>query len=168
MRTALSDALATDEADDSYDLSWMKDLPADDLRAIPVLRELLTREKDPIDRHFVYAQLEAILYRSRNAFASALDEYDKACRDHDAEMDSVRAAFMAKWGCVPVLEMYRQMAIRQQKAHDYQQALWWAERGLAVYGSDAARPEAVDDLRHRAADYRAKLAATGTAVRREP
>ena len=34
MRTGLSNAVATDEADDSYDLSWMGDLPADDLRAI--------------------------------------------------------------------------------------------------------------------------------------
>ena len=27
MWTGLSDAVATDEADDSYDLSWMGDLP---------------------------------------------------------------------------------------------------------------------------------------------
>jgi hypothetical protein len=49
------------------------------------------------------------------------------------------------------------MAIRQQKAHDYSQALWWAERGLAIYGSDCARPETVEDLRSRAAKYRDKL-----------
>ena len=35
---------------------------------------------------------------------------------------------MAYWGKVPVLDMYRQMAIRQQKQHDYGQAL----RGLGV------------------------------------
>ena len=35
MRTGMSDALATDEADETYDLAWMRDLPADDIRAIP-------------------------------------------------------------------------------------------------------------------------------------
>ena len=74
-----------------------------------------------------------------DVFASALDEYDQACQHHDAEMDSIRVAFMAKWGQVPVLELYRQMAIRQQKAKDFEQALWWAERGLAIYGTDCAR-----------------------------
>jgi hypothetical protein len=39
------------------------------------------------------------------------------------------------------------MAIRQQRAHDYSQALWWPERGLAIYGNDCPRPEAVDNLR---------------------
>jgi hypothetical protein len=58
---------------------------------------------------------------------------------------------------VPVLETYRQMAIRQQKAHDFRQALWWAERGLALYGDNCARPEAVDDLRQRASQYKTKL-----------
>lgn len=58
---------------------------------------------------------------------------------------------------LPMLDLYRQMAIRQQKLHDYAQALWWAERGLAVYANDAARPEAVSDLRHRAARYQEKL-----------
>jgi hypothetical protein len=90
-------------------------------------------------------------------FASALDEYDQACRQHDAEMDGIRAAFVAKWGQVPVLETYRQMAIRQQKAKNFEQALWWAERGITLYGADCARPEAVEDLQKRAAAYRAKL-----------
>jgi hypothetical protein len=157
MRTGLSDALATDEADDSYDLSWMSDLPVDDLRAIKMLRQLLEREGDAIDRHFMYVHLQTLLYRSRDVFASALDEYDQACQQHDAEMDSIRANFMAKWGQVPVLETYRQMAIRQQKAKNFAQALWWAERGIAIYGIDCARAEAVEDLQRRAASYRARL-----------
>jgi hypothetical protein len=157
MWSGLSDALATDEADDAYDLSWMNDLPADDLRAIKMLRQLLERESDTIDRHFMHVHLEALLYRCRDVFASALDEYDQACRHHDAEMDGIRAAFVAKWGQVPVLETYKQMAIRQQKAKNFEQALWWAERGLAVYGADCARPEAVGDLQKRADAYRAKL-----------
>lgn len=159
IRTGLSDAAATDDADDSYDLSWMRELPADDIRAIPVLRRLLADEKDLLSRHFLYARLEAVLYRSRDAFASALDEYDHACRQHDAEMDGMREAFLTKWGKVPLLETYRQMAIREQKAKHYQQALWWAERGIAIYGDDCARPEALEDLRQRAAVYRAKVAA---------
>jgi hypothetical protein len=157
MRTALSDALATDADDDSYDLAWMNDMPDDDIRAIPWLRELLTREQSVLARHFMYAQLEAILYRSRNAFRSALGEYDEVCRNHDAEMDGIRQACVDKWGAVPVLETYRQMAIRQQKAHDFRQALWWTQRGLALYGDNCVRPEAVDDLRQRASQYKAKL-----------
>ena len=157
MRTGLTDALATDQADDAYDLSWMSDLPADDLRAIKALRQLLDREADAIDRHYMHAHLQALLYRSRDVFASALDEYDQACHQHDAEMDGIRAAFMAKWGRVPVLETYKQMAIRQQKAKNFDQALWWAERGLTIYGTDCARAEAVADLQKRAASFRAKL-----------
>jgi hypothetical protein len=157
MWSGLSDALATDAADDSYDLSWMNDLPADDLRAIRMLRQLLEREADVIDRHFIHAHLEALLYSSRDTFASALDEYDQACQQHDAEMDGIRPAFLAKWGQLPVLETYKQMAIRQQKARNFERALWWAERGIAVYGADCARPEAVDDLQKRAESYRAKL-----------
>ena len=79
-------------------------------------------------------------------------------------MDDIRQAFMTEWGEVPLLETYRQMAIRQQKAGDFEQALWWAERGIAVYGDDAARPEAVEDLQHRAAAYRAKLAPASQAA----
>lgn len=157
IRTGLWDAIATDDADDSYDLSWMASLPADDIRAITMLRQLLARYEDPLNRHFMYAYLEALLYRSREAFASALDEYDQTCHHHDVEMDGIRQAFMAKWGRVPVLETYRQMAIRQQKAKDFEQALWWADRGLALYGENPARPEAVEDLRQRSAIYRAKL-----------
>jgi hypothetical protein len=70
--SGLTDALATDEVDDSYDLSWMTDLPVDDLRAIKMLRRLLEREADAIDRHFMHAHLQTLLYRSRDVFASAL------------------------------------------------------------------------------------------------
>jgi hypothetical protein len=157
MWSGLSDAVATDETDDTYDLSWMNDLPADDLRAVKMLRQLLERESDILDRHFMYTHLEALLYQSRDVFSSALEEYDQTCRHHDAEMDGIRAAFAAKWGEVPVLETYRQMAIRQQKAKNYEQALWWAERGLVLYAGDCARTEAVQDLQQRAASYRAKL-----------
>jgi DNA-directed RNA polymerase subunit RPC12/RpoP len=72
-------------------------------------------------------------------------------------MDGIRAAFMGKWGQVPVLETYKQMAIRQQKAKNFEQALWWAERGIAIYGTDCARPEAVEDLQQRADYFKGRL-----------
>ena len=46
-----------------------------------------------------------------------------------------------------------QMAVRRQKVRDWQQAIWWAERGLALHGDRAARPESVDDLRNRLVAY---------------
>ena len=45
-----------------------------------MLRKLLAAEADVLDRHFMYAHLESALYRCRDAFTSALDEYDEACR----------------------------------------------------------------------------------------
>jgi hypothetical protein len=152
----LGDALACSK-DSPYNLVWMHGLPDDDIRGIKVLRDALTTESNVIGRHFIYAELEAALYRSREAFGSALNDYDEVCAQHDGEMDTIRSACMRYWGKVPVLDTYRQMAIRQQKRHDYGQALWWAERGLALYGNDAARPEAVDDLHKRAVGYRAKV-----------
>jgi hypothetical protein len=53
--------------------------------------------------------------------------------------------------------MYKQASIRHQKRHDWQSALMWAERGLALYGTEAARPEDVDDLKKRATMLRSKL-----------
>lgn len=72
-------------------------------------------------------------------------------------MDSIRSACVAYWGKVPMLDTYRQMASRRQKQHDYSQALWWAERTVALYGDCAARPEAVEDMRKRAVSYRTKM-----------
>lgn len=157
MRTGLSEELAYSNSGWSDELARLSGLPKIDVGALPALRQLLSHETDPIKRHFIYSQLEARLYRCRDVFASALDEFDQTCREHDAEMDGVREAFLKEWGCVPLLELYRQMAIRMQKAHDYRQALWWAERGIALYGSEPATSEGIDDLRHRAADYMSKL-----------
>lgn len=159
MRTGLTEALLTDQEDNSYDLSWLQRLPSDPISAISRLRQLLQHDPDPIDRHFMYCELEERLYRSRDAFSSALAEYDETCVRHDAEMDDIRDALLAKFGKVPLLETYRQMAIRQQKAKKWPDAIWWAERGLALYTQSAARPEAVDDLERRVAAYRAKLSA---------
>jgi hypothetical protein len=168
MRTGLTEALLTDAEDDSYDLSGLHGLPSDMLPAIRELRRLLEHDPDPIDRHFMFCELEDRLYRSRDVFSSALAEYDDTCRQHDAEMEVIREAFLAKFGKIPVLEIYRQMAIRQQKIKDWQQAIWWVERGLTLYGEHAARPESVDDLRKRLGAYRAKTSAPTKPSRKAP
>ena len=159
LRTGWTEAVATDLADDSYDLSWYDGLSGRSTSAdVVLLRRLLNHERDPIDRHFMLAELGKCLYRARDAFASALDEFDEVCAQHDAEIDVIRCALVDKFGVVPVIEMYRQAAIRCQKAHDWSRMRFWAQRGLAVYGAEAARPEAVDDLRKRLAYADAKLA----------
>jgi hypothetical protein len=157
MRTGFTEAWLTDAGDDSYDLSWFNDLPEADRPAIAKLRALLARDPDPIDRHFQFAELETRLYRSRDLYESALAEYDDACERHDAEMEGICAAFTAKWGKVPLLDTYRQMAIRQQKKQDWQACKWWAERGLTLYGQGAAREAAVEDLVKRRNRAVAKL-----------
>jgi hypothetical protein len=119
-------------------------------------------------RHFMYCELEDRLYRSRDAFSSALQEYDDTCVRHDAEMNDIRDALLAKFGNVPLLARYRQMAIRQQKARNWAAAIWWAERGLSLYGENAARPEALDDLDKRVAAYRAKLSNESKTMPRTP
>lgn len=166
MDTGLSDALATDAEDETYDLGWATNIPNDPLRAIPVLKKLLNATSSPIERHFIYHHLQEALYRCRAAFPSALDEFDECCKLHDGEMDNIRLAFLAKWEEIPRLQLYAQMCIRQAKKQDFSQALWWAERGLAVYGSSAARVDWVEDLSTRAATYREKLAPRPPATRR--
>jgi len=161
MRTGLSTAQLDDEDDDSYDLSWMDKLPPDPIRAIPWLRKQLEAEADPIDRHFMLSELERALYKSRDAFPSALDEYDAVCSKHDEGMDEIVRLFVDKWGNVPYLETYQQMCIRLQKVKDFEGALRWAERGLSLYGDRASRPEFVEDLQGRAKKYRAKLGLGG-------
>jgi hypothetical protein len=164
MRTGFTEAWLTDAEDDSYDLSWYNDLPEADRPAIAKLRQLLAVDPDPIDRHFQFAELEARLYRSRDLYESALAEYDEACIQHDAEIEGICAAFMAKWGKIPLLDTYRQMAIRQQKKKDWPACKWWAERGLALYGHSAAREEAVEDLTKRRNRAIAKLETTAAPV----
>lgn len=99
--------MATDLGEDSYDLSWYEHLsgsptPGD----IVALRKLLAAESDPIDRRFMLAELSKCLYKSRDAFTSALDEFDAVCVQHDAEMDRIRPALYDKFGSVPVIDMY--------------------------------------------------------------
>jgi hypothetical protein len=158
LRTGLSEAIASNAEDDSYDLGWLQELSPNSIDALKQLRLLMVDERDLIDRHFMFAEIEWRLYRARDSFASALDEYDDACQQHDVEMDGIRAALIAKFGSVPLLEMYKQMVIRQHKAKNFDEAIRWAERGLTVYGDDCGRQEAVDDLRDRVVAISKKMA----------
>lgn len=157
VRTGLSNAVSTDTADDSYDLSALHTLPTDSGKRIVALRRLLDEETAAISRHYLFAELESTLYKFRDTFAGVLTEYDAVCRQHDSEMNVIRPALFDKFGVVPLLETYRQAAIRHHKARDFAQALWWAERGIALYGDQPAKRETVGDLHKRAASYRSKL-----------
>jgi hypothetical protein len=126
---------------------------------ISELRQQRATDSDPLTRHFQFAELEASLYRHRDRYDSALTDYDEACVRHDAEMESICAAFMAKEGEVPLLDTYRQMAVRQQKKGDWAACRWWADRGLALYSQHRAPREAVDDLVRRRDRAAAKLEA---------
>ncbi len=161
LRTGFSEATATDLADDSYDLSWYEELSENHVTAIRQLRSKLETERDPIDRHYMLCELEKRLYKCRDAFASALDEFDDVCRQHDDEMDTIRPALLDKFGVIPVIEMYRQAAVRCQKAKGWQAMRDWAQRGISVYGEHAARPEAVEDLHKRLGYAMAKIDAVG-------
>ena len=121
------------------------------------LRQELVSEREAISRHFMYTQLEELLYGARDDLSSALNEYDATCEAHHSEMPVIRPALMKLFDGVPLIEMYKQAAIRHQKAHDWQVALRWAHAGLQVYGTEALQREFVDDLERRAADYRQKL-----------
>ena len=127
------------------------DLPQDDAGAIKQLRRLLEQEQDPLVRHFAYAELEHRLYHCRDVFGSALDEFDAACQAHDHEMDGFRLALVAQFGGMPLLETYRQMCVRKQKARLWQEVITWADRGVVLYGEDALDPEFVNDLKKRGA-----------------
>jgi hypothetical protein len=168
LRTGFSDAMATDLDDDKYDLSWYAELSENDVTAIKQLRSKLEAECDPIDRHYMLCELEKRLYKSRDAFASVLDEFDAVCRQHNAEMDTIRPALVDKFGVVPVIEMYRQTAVRCQKAKDWQAMREWVQRGISVYGEQAARAEAVEDLHKRLGYATAKIEAANRPKSRKP
>jgi hypothetical protein len=158
LRTGLSEAIGTDEEDDSYDLSWLDDLPGDTIKRIPKLRKLIEEDPDPIDRHFMFTQLEKDLYSCRDLWPTALDEYDTVAEQHHSEMvDGMREALLGKFGKVPLIETYKQAAIRQQKARNWESSLCWVERGLEIYGDEPARAEAVEDLEKRVERARSKL-----------
>ena len=113
-------------------------------------------------------ELEHRLYRCRSTIASALDEFDAVCLQHHQEMNVIRPALLDKFGAVPVIEMYRQATIRCEKARLWQAARQWAERGISVYGEEAARLEVVEDLHKRVAHAIAKSEAAEQPRPRKP
>jgi len=138
-------------------LRWLEGLPSDRLAAIRQLRSLLAEEPAPVERHFMFLELEKLLYKSRDVFESALAEFEATCLTHDSEMESIIPRLQEELGGIPGLPTYKQAAIMKQKAHDFEGALWWAERGLALYGADPIRPDYVEDLQKRVSSYRKKL-----------
>ena len=136
---------------------WHVNLPDDQLRAITTIRKLLESEHNPIERHFMYSELSRRLYRARDAFPSVLLEFDAVCERHHAEMASIRPALIAEFGGVPVIEFYRQAAIRCQKARRWGEAIEWCRRGLDQYGADGLVDETPSDLRQRMEKYRRKI-----------
>lgn len=168
LRTGLSEAIATDLEDDSYDLSWLRGLADDDEVAAAQLRALLDDEHDPVDRHYMLCEFESRLYRCRETRPGALDEFDAVSAEHHGEMGTLRPALLDKFGVVPVIELYRQASIRCQKAKQWEAAREWAQRGLHVYGDQAARLEVVEDLQKRVAHATAKLEAANRPKERRP
>lgn len=158
LRTGLSDAMASDLDDDSYDLSWMHRLSPDPIKRMAQLREELATNADPISRHFIMAELEQMLYTYKEALPNALDEYDQVAEQHHQELQaSIRAALIAKWGALPLLQTYRQAGIRQSKAGNLAGTVDWCERGIAMYGEDAFSQGWVLDLEKRSAQAQTRL-----------
>jgi hypothetical protein len=147
------------EADsDPVVMSWLRHLPDDDQAAVGQLRELLSTATLPLQRHFMFNELERRLYRRRDMDPSAMDEFDATCAQHHQEMGEIRAVLVERFGGVPMLLTYRQAAIRCQKARRWEDAGARAQRGIDLYGGQPLRPEALDDLRHRVEYVTAKLA----------
>ena len=143
------------EADISQ--SGLDSLPTDDVRAIKSIRGLLEQEREPVARHFAYAELEHRLYHCRDVFASALDEFDATCEAHHNEMPAIRPGLIGEFGGIPLLEVYRQICIRKQKEHEWAAVISWADRGIAIYADDALDLEHVNDLLQRHANATGKL-----------
>jgi hypothetical protein len=157
MRTGFRKAIDQDAANDAFDLGWEYRLPEDRLQAITYIRAKLKTDTQPVSRHFMFARLADRLYQAREQFGSALSEFDEVSRLHDAEMGAIRPALIATFGGLPLLEVYKQSAIRHQKAHDWEKARWWAQRGLDVYGNEAIDVEVISGLQRRVEKYTAKV-----------
>jgi hypothetical protein len=124
------------------------------LVAIKSSREFLEAERKPIDRHFAFNQLEEAPYKCRSLISGALEDFEATCEQHHSEMNAIRPALITFFEGIPMLPLYRQMAIMKAKAKDYDGAVRWCVRGLEVYGNDALRQEDVQDLKQRLAKLR--------------
>jgi hypothetical protein len=158
----LSDAelalYAEEDEDEDAVPAWRAQLANDNVRGIRQLRQLLAQEQEPLVRHEMYDELERLLYLCRNDFASALEEYDAACCAHDAELEAIIPALIARFGGIPSLGTSRQAVIRHTHAHDWAAVKWWTERGISLYADRALDPGSLEDLRKRRDRCLVKLA----------
>jgi hypothetical protein len=158
MSTGETDAFVTDAQDDTYDLSWMNELSGDPTKRIVGLKEVLEKNLEPISRHFAFSQLEEIYYEYKEIFPDALKQYDELADKHHAELETtIRAAMIDKWGKLPNLVVHKKSAIRHAKYKEFDKALAWAEKGLAVYGNDAFKEEWTLDLQKRVVTLKARI-----------
>lgn len=71
------------------ELEWLEHLPSNRLAATKKLRSLLADEADAVERHFMFLELEKLLYRIRDEDEPALADFERTCIEHDSEMDEV-------------------------------------------------------------------------------
>ena len=155
VRTGLSQAAGqTRTQHHRWDIVWDG---GESPRHIADLRALLDTDSDPVFRHFVFAAVEDAFYRGREIGPEYLEQYDMTCEAHFSELPSTRAALKATLGVIPVVDTFRQAAIRWQKAHDFERSLTWATRGLDFYGDEPERAEEIVDLQKRAARCRNRM-----------
>ena len=126
-RTGLSEAVSSDEADDSYDLAWMGSLSADRDQRLARLRSLLTTETEPISRHYIHELLIGELYRFREKTPDGRRR-SMPLRPPTIRRCSDPASAGVQVRRCPVDETLPLAAIRQAKAGDYVKAQWWADR----------------------------------------
>jgi hypothetical protein len=94
VRTGFSEAVATDLADDSYDLSWYRELTGDPIADVGRLRAWLQDDPDPLDRHYMMNEL-----RSRSASPT---------RPHSTAPDT-RSTRSARTALAPMLSALRSL-----------------------------------------------------------
>jgi hypothetical protein len=119
-------------------------------------RNAVGRARTALDRHHAYLALEDALYRLRDQPGN-LAEFEAVCEQHHAEMHQFVPALLREFGRLPRLNHYRQMAIAKDKAKQFQAAIEWCRRGLAVYEAAPSDPEHVEDLRRRIEKLQVKL-----------
>jgi len=108
---------------------------------------VLLHNRNPETRHFAYNFLEKALYRLR-AEPGRLEKFEEVCLQHDSEIQSMLPGLRAHDGHLPVIPMYKQMAIYKEKAGEYEGAIEWCNRGLATYRNDGIKNQE-EDLRKR-------------------
>ena len=121
---------------------------------------ILSDTRNPIDRHFAFNYLEKALYRLREELGM-LTRFETTCLQHDSEIKTMLPGLKTHDGFLPVIPMYKQMAINKEKAGDFASAIEWSNRGLAVYQGRCIKKDQEEDLRKRATRLEAKSNKTG-------